>query len=97
MDLQGDTSKFWQKIFKVLSSRFDVVIYVFFPFFTSYSFLSYRQGVGDMPLIFCSISATEYRKITPNTAGHRFAAFEVGYTVKLTGYCPPVQVLVRRR
>ena len=85
------------KIFKVLSSRFDVVIYVFFPFFTSYSFLSYRQGVGDMSLIFCSISATEYRKITPNTAGHRFAAFEVGYTVKLTGYCPPVQVLVRRR
>ena len=33
MELQGDTSKFWQKIFKVLSSRFDMVIYVFFPVF----------------------------------------------------------------
>ena len=30
------------KIFKMLSSRLDMVIYVFFPFFTSYRFLSYR-------------------------------------------------------
>lgn len=85
------------KIFKVLSSRFGMVIYVFFSVFTSYRFLPYRRRSGDMSLIFYSISATEYRKITPNTAGHGFAAFEVGYTVKLTGYCPPVQVLVRRR
>lgn len=33
MELQGNTSKFWQKIFKVLSSRLDMVIYVFFPVF----------------------------------------------------------------
>ena len=34
---------------------------------------------------------------TPNTAGHGSVVFGVGYTVKLTGYCPPMQVLVRRR
>lgn len=31
--IQGNTSKFWQKFFKALSSRLDMVIYVFFPVF----------------------------------------------------------------
>ena len=89
--------EFLAKIFLsvVLSVRYGNLC-IFFRF-TSYRFLPYRRRSGDMSLIFYSISATEYRKITPNTAGHGFAAFEVGYTVKLTGYCPPVQVLVRRR
>ena len=97
MELQGDTSKFWQKFFKVLPSRFEMVIYIFSQFLGSCSFLSCQQEIYDKALVFCSLSAAECRKITPNTAGHGFAVFEVGYTVKLTGYCPPVQVLVRRR
>ena len=60
MELQGDTSKFWQNFFKVLASRFEVVIYIFSQFLGSCSFLSCRQEIYDKALVFCSLSAAKY-------------------------------------
>lgn len=92
-----EKAKFRKKFFKVLPSRFEVVIYIFSQFLTVVVFCHTDKKFAIKRLSFAVYPPPNVEKSPQIRQVMDLPYLGVGYTVKLTGYCPPVQVLVHRR